>query len=170
MMTGDRVCRPPLTISLSPPSDPTKRRALRILSMVAELHKAGYQRLRIAPGMSPSGSYWRCAITPVYNVKKNGWEPIDWKGDIALYSSADEDHYFGWRDGPGKSARQLARMFVDRFPEIARQAIGRDYAYAGWFLGLLGAAENGSFPTFYADAEWNLHDADIEWPPSYIQE
>ena len=50
------------------PADSTGRRAQRILSMVGELHKLGLQRLRISPGMSPSGLYWRCAITPADNI------------------------------------------------------------------------------------------------------
>jgi hypothetical protein len=32
--------------------------------MVREFHRAGYERLRIAPAMSPSGCHWRCAIGP----------------------------------------------------------------------------------------------------------
>lgn len=45
-----------------------QRRALRVLRIVHELHKQGYQLLRIAPGMSASGCHWRCAITPRSNV------------------------------------------------------------------------------------------------------
>ena len=37
--------------------DPIVRRCQRVLAMVHELHKRGYQRLRIMPGMSPSGMY-----------------------------------------------------------------------------------------------------------------
>lgn len=44
-------------------SDPHLRRAQRVLAMVHELHKRGYQRLRIVPGMNSSGSAWRCFIT-----------------------------------------------------------------------------------------------------------
>jgi hypothetical protein len=31
---------------------------------------ADIKRLRIAPGMSPSGSYWRCAVTPASNISR----------------------------------------------------------------------------------------------------
>jgi hypothetical protein len=34
-----------------------------VVEMVHELHKAGYQLLRISPGLSPSGIHWRCPIT-----------------------------------------------------------------------------------------------------------
>src|SRR5438445_11614927 len=35
-----------------------------LLLMVAELHRRGYQQLRIAPYMSPSGMHWRCRFVP----------------------------------------------------------------------------------------------------------
>jgi hypothetical protein len=38
------------------------RRAVRVLAMIGELHKRGFQRLRLMPHMSPSGLHWRCAI------------------------------------------------------------------------------------------------------------
>jgi hypothetical protein len=44
--------------------EPHIRRAVRVLAMVGELHKRGYQRLRVMPFMSPSGLYWRCWIGP----------------------------------------------------------------------------------------------------------
>ena len=51
-------------------SDPLVRRSQRVLLMVHELHKLSYQRLRIAPGMSPSGMHWRCSVTHVGNIKR----------------------------------------------------------------------------------------------------
>lgn len=36
----------------------------RLLEMVQVLHLQGYERLRINPGMSPSGCYWRCELLP----------------------------------------------------------------------------------------------------------
>lgn len=155
----------PLPISLAPPTDPTIRRALRILAMVHELHKAGYQKLRIAPGVSPSGCYWRCHITPASNVQRNGWEPIDWERMIATYTTGQDDSYFDWKDAPGKNARQLAQMFVERFPEIAHQGRGTDRPYAGWYVEMLGAAENGALPEFFADYTLNLDPNRMPPPP-----
>lgn len=161
--TGTDHVTATLPISVAPPADAPLRRSLRVLAMVAELHKAGYQRLRIAAGMSPSGCHWRCHITHAGNVRANGWEPLDWKNGVASYTSGDEDLYFGWKDAPGKSARQLAQFFVDRFPDLARRGAGRDRTYAGWFVGMLGAAESGRLPTFFAD--WDLEPVEAEMPP-----
>lgn len=142
---------PTYRVSLAPPADADKRRALRLLGMVHELHKIGYQLLRIVPGMAPSGCYWRCHITSADNVRGNGWEPKDWEEGIALYTSGDEDKYFGWKDAPGKNARLLASLFIERFPAIAAKGSGWDWAYAGWYVTMLGAAEAGEFPVYFAD-------------------
>lgn len=151
-------------ISLVPPDDAERRCMLRLLAMVLELHKAGYQRLRVVPGMSPSGMHWRCCITSANNVRANGWEPKDWEAGIAVYTSGQKDRYFDWHDGQGKTARQLAAMFLKRFPELARSGAGWDWPYAGWFVTMLGAAEAGDLPVYYAD-----HDVDLPTvglPPS----
>jgi hypothetical protein len=154
-----------LPVSLSAPADASRRRALRVLTMVAELHKVGYQRLRIAAGMSPSGTHWRCSITPMDNVHVNGWEPVDWDRNVAHYSTADGSRYFGWQDAARKSARQLAQMFIERFPHLAASSAGRDRAYAGWFVGTLGAAENGRLPIIFADGNVQLSESELPPPP-----
>lgn len=132
------------------------RRAVRLLQMISELHKAGYQRIRIAPGLSPSGCNWRCNITTVDNIQSNGWEPIDWNRGTAFYSSGQESKYFDWDDAPGKTARQLAHLFIDRFPDIAKAGIGIDYEYVGWYQTMLGEAEQGNLPCFFADFDINI--------------
>jgi hypothetical protein len=33
--------------------------------MVGELHRRGFQRIRISPAMSPSGLHWRCLIAAI---------------------------------------------------------------------------------------------------------
>lgn len=143
-------------VSVSAPEEQQKRRCLRLLAMVQELHKAGYQLIRIAPGLAPSGCYWRCLVTTADNIRANGWEPVNWESGIARYSSGDEDMYFGWRDAPGKTARELAQAFLERFPDIGKRGAGWDWMYAGWYVTMLGAAEAGDFPVFYAD-----HNVDV---------
>jgi len=51
----------------------------KVLRMVTELHVRGYQRLRIAPGMAPSGCSWRCSITPATNISsRHGARILSW--------------------------------------------------------------------------------------------
>jgi hypothetical protein len=144
---------------------PEIRRAHRVLLMVHELHKLGFQRLRIVPGMAPSGSYWRCGITHIGNILASHGANCSVYGlDMANYTSGQSNAYFGWKDARQDTARQLAAKFLDRFPEIARKGKGRDWPYAGWYVEMLGLAERGVFPV--ADADWYEDDPDPLWLPT----
>lgn len=130
------------------------RRALRVLRLVHELHKRGYQLLRIAPGMSPSGCHWRCSITPRCNIRErhgamlseNGWDRF-----CALYTSAQGNEYFGWEDAQHDTVQKLAQKFTERFPDIVEASQADDWNYAGWYVRMLGYAERGFLPIAYAD-------------------
>ena len=149
-------------------SSPRVRRHLghvrRFLATIHELHKLGYQGVRISPGRSPSGAHWRCAVAAAPNIRRDGWSLVDYF-EAAHYSSADGARLFGWDDAPGKRPPQLARMFVERLPQLAADGAGMDYPYAGWFAALLGAVEHGRLPVFYADYELDLSGLDMPPPP-----
>jgi hypothetical protein len=120
--------------------------------MVHELHKQGYQRLRIMPGMSPSGIYWRVGITPVSNIlRSNGARAREFFEQAAHYTSGAENEYFDWQDAHHDTARSLAAKFLSRFPRIAEAGLGRDWDYAGWYVEMLGGAEREEFPVAYSD-------------------
>ena len=130
-----------------------QRRALRVLRIVHEFHKQGYQLLRISPGMAPSGCYWRCAITPKSNIlRSHGAMLCDWEGLVAPYSSSQDNQYFGWNDAMQDDVKQLATKFRQRFPEIVNSSRGDDWSYTGWYVRMLGYAERGMFPIAYADS------------------
>lgn len=152
-----------------------QRRALRVLRLVHELHKQGYQLLRVAPGMSPSGCSWRCAITPKSNIlRSHGAMLKEYEGLVAHYTSGQDNEYFGWRDAKTDSVQELASKFVERFPEIVERSFGDDWSYAGWYVRMLGYVERGMFPVAYADwyeppdprflPFWG-HESDLLMPP-----
>lgn len=160
-------------ISLSPSADPSFRYATRLLRMVHELHKAGFQRIRFSSGMAPSGMYWRCSITHAGNMTPDGLRigASRAEEEVADYSTGSRDRYFHWPDAPGRSARELGIMFLDRYPVIAREGTGRDWAYAGWLTEILGRAERNEpsgFPVFFADYPLDLAPADLP-PPIPIE-
>ena len=142
-----------------------------ILRMVSELHVRGYQRIRIAPGMAPSGCYWRCAVTPASNVGPRAFlTDANWL--TATYSSGQGRHYFSWRDAARATPSQLANLFIERFPAIAAEGRGTDWAYAGWYLEMLHLTYPNQLPIAYAD--WDLPtdclattsgSVEIPWPP-----
>lgn len=127
----------------------------KVLLLVSELHLRGYQRLRIAPGMAPSGMHWRCAITPVSNISsKHGAKLVDGEWLTMHYSSSQESRYFDREEMPDITPSQLANLFVKRFPEIVAAGEGSDWLYAGWYVEMLHLTYPNSFPIAVAD--WDL--------------
>jgi hypothetical protein len=126
--------------------------------MVGELHKRGYQRLRVMPYFGPTGA-WRCSIAPATLFYRNhGAIHIERAGPVAQevtmvarHSGAAGNHYFDWHDTTTDTARLLADKFVERFLLLADSGKGWDYPYAGWYLRLLGYAEQGWLPYVFAE-------------------
>jgi hypothetical protein len=142
--------------------EPHIRRAIRVLAIVGELHKRGYQRLRVMPFMSPSGVHCRCLIGPVTLFYRNHGailnemaagldDEIQEVATIARYTSAQTNQYFGWKDAQADDVRSLADKFVQRFRTVADSSRGWDYHYAGWYQRLLGLAEAGWLPVVLRD-------------------
>jgi hypothetical protein len=132
--------------------------------MVGELHKRGYQRLRVMPYMSPSGMHWRCSIGPRDLFYRNhGAILLEKAGDteegdaaqatavVARYTSGMDNRYFDWADTSSDDARALADKFAHRFGLLTSSGRGWDYTYAGWYQRLLGLAEGGWLPCVISD-------------------
>lgn len=156
----------------APSPDPILRRCARVVSMVHELHKVGYQKIRIIPEEAPNGSQWRCHVTSADNVLADGITLRDFdtgqRGVVAHYSTGQGTSYFGWQDAGDRSARELAALFLERFPDISVKGQGRDWIYAGWLTDFLGRMENadelGPF-TFTADYPLDAKTIDPWMPP-----
>jgi hypothetical protein len=131
--------------------------------MVSELHKAGYQHIRLFPSLSPNGSFWRADITFAENTDAKGL-PIN-SDLVARYSTGQGSEFFGWSDATNMNARQMAAAFVQRFPEIAREGQGRDWAYAGWLLDILGEAEQGNIIILWLDGDFLGDEHFALWNP-----
>jgi hypothetical protein len=136
------------------PNDPAYRRRMTlVLDMVAVLHRRGYQHLRIVPGMSGSGLYWRCTFTPAINVEPNpSQQGIDQVRNhdhlTAQWTNANEDDIFGTPEAQHMSPIELADLFTNTYPDILNAS---DWAYAGWYVEMLGSVDQNFFPIFYAD-------------------
>ena len=135
--------------SLKRPTDTYTRRSVRLLAMIGELHKLGFQQLRVFTYMT-SGGNWRCEITIADEVPTGGGSMfINSHPFKAVYSSAMGNKYFGWTDTQNDSARELAAKFVTRFPDLVERGRGHDWPYAGWFQYMLGIAERGYLPVSF---------------------
>jgi hypothetical protein len=105
-------------------------------------------------------------VTPVSNIEReNGAIARDKVRLVAGHGEAMSNHYFGWGDAETDTARELASKFIERFPEIAREAIGEDWAYVGWYVQMLGFAERGDFPVAFDDS-FGCQSPDPRWLPT----
>lgn len=148
----------------------------RLLHMVGELHAMGYECLRIAPSVAPSGLFWRLSICAADNtLPEHGAEIHDFDR-AAHYSSGGERRYFDWTDAADDAPRQLAEKFVARFPILAEQGKGSDPDYVRWYLDMLRMTEPDGLMYAYADWDspkdhlgifYGSKDVKIPLPPVY---
>lgn len=148
------------------------RRGVRVVTMVHEMHKRGFQKLRALPTLAPSGMHWRCLITDASNTDQTG-TPVTWSerpDAVVAYSTGQGARYFGWAGFEKASARQMADKFVTAFPSLAERARGRDWEYAGWLVELLGRMEqlgDEGLIYFLADFPVDLESMGICLPPPW---
>ena len=88
-----------------------------------------------------------------------------WGKLVESYSMGQDNEYFGWSDAKSDTARGLAAKFIARFPRIARLGLGEDWAYAGWYVQMLGFAERGELPVAYDDWSYGKQ-PDPRWLPT----
>jgi DNA-binding transcriptional ArsR family regulator len=99
----------------------------RVLLMVRELHRRGFERLRIAPGLSPSGLHWLCTITPCDDVRgDHGALALGECCLAARYASGQGARFFDWADAESDLPAMLADKFLDRFPGLSDLSSGSD--------------------------------------------
>lgn len=124
---------------------------IRILQGVQVLHQRGYHRVRVLPGVSPSGMYWRVAITSADNLIDGDDYPnaINW--DAALkYSTGGLTEFAGGEVSVATPPETVADLILRASPE--RTSTGTDPAYASWYADLLRRVESsGQLPIAYAD-------------------
>jgi hypothetical protein len=142
-----------MTDSSKAGADPETTMPRRLLFMIQQLHRLGFQRLRAAPYMAPSGMYWRLAVAPVSNVRRDhGAMVSDSSGAFVLYSTADGAACFKWTDARDDGPEALATKFLDRFPALCEGGKGPDEAYARWYSEMLRTTEPDGL--IYAFSDW----------------
>ena len=102
-------------------------------------------------------------------MQENGRAVTDPASNVVHQSTADGVAPFGWKDAGDNPARELARRFVERFPETAARGAGSDRAHADWFAAMMAIAETGQLPIFFADFELDLSGVSVPPPPGEIR-
>jgi len=124
---------------------------IRILQGVQVLHQRGYHRVRILPGVSPSGMHWRIAITSADNLIDGDDYPHVTNWDAALkYSTGGLTEFAGGEVSVATPPETVADLILRAMP--GRASTGSDPTYVSWFADLLRRVEStGQLPIAYAD-------------------
>lgn len=102
----------------------------RLIAMVRELHRAGYERLYLYSWPKPSGLHWRWHLF----TGRRSWMERSWRE--GWYGSGADYNFnpvLGWGDMPGMSAPELAGALARFDPQGLAQALGRDEDHTAWF-------------------------------------
>jgi hypothetical protein len=123
----------------------------RLMAMVAELHRAGYQKLYLYSWPKPSGLHWRWHLfTGQRNWMQRPWRE-GWYGSGADYNV---NPVMGWGDAPTASPAELASCLAQFDPQGLANALGRDEDHSDWFA----QACDLLLPNYAFSLSWNLHD------------
>jgi len=125
-------------------------RDFRLLEIVGELHRMGHEQLRISAGVGPTGA-WRCWIGSAKHFvgQEHGGCPSQMSSGYGYSRDV-------WIDQHDLSLRDLAQIFIEKYPEIAQESLGQDHDYVGWYGDMLRAASPSSVPFMYDD--WGYFD------------
>ena len=115
---------------------------VRLIKMMVELHRRGFQLLRIFPYEYPLAWRLKIAPRPFFSVRNGAYvDPLNFADlDIedATYSSSSGLKYFNLENVERLDAEHLAGEFARAFPRLCEAGLGRDWEYAGWLSELSG--------------------------------
>lgn len=121
---------------------------LRILQAVRFLHERGYHRLRIMPGLSPSGMHWRVEIVNADNPSKDS--PVVDPDSVLRYTTGQFTEFAGGEVTVTSTPESVAELILNALPKSLPS--NDDPAYVFWFAELVGICERSmSVPVAYAD-------------------
>jgi hypothetical protein len=118
-----------------------------LLCAIGELHKAGYQLIRVAPYLSDSagGGRWFCSIVPAESISKDHGARLV---DERLHHQNEALGYAFYPGGrllrvvdPDVPPQETAEKILELYPRLAEQGRGRDELYARWYSDMLHLTE-----------------------------
>jgi O-acetyl-ADP-ribose deacetylase (regulator of RNase III) len=124
---------------------------IRILQGIRVLHQRGYHRVRAVPGMSPSGAYWRVAITTADNLNYDGgFRGVRDDQAAITYTTGGLTEFASGEVTVTTSPETVADLILNALPDAAPTA--DDPAYVSWFADLMQLVEScGAPPIAYAE-------------------
>ena len=109
----------------------------KLLYVVLELHKRGYEKLRVVPSLSPSGLAWRCSF--VYR-KGSGLIVSTWMDQFS--TDETEIEY---------TNEELTDLFERKHSDFLRYCRGRDTEYVEWYGNMLQQLVEDELPFAFAE-------------------
>lgn len=114
----------------------------KLLFMVQEIHKRGYEKLRVIPSLSPSGLSWRCLF--IVDTKKEEFIASNW-----IYKHEKEDS----SKEISLTAKELADLFIGENIDFINNCKGENEEYTRWYSQMLNQLRKDELPYAFADRE-----------------
>lgn len=113
----------------------------KILYVAGNLHKKGYQNLRIIPSLSPSGLSWRCSFITIKQGRI-----------INVYASTWLQDFDGINEKEIElSIEELTNLFIEKENDFLQNCKGKNEEYVQWFERVLQILKAEELPYAYAD-------------------
>lgn len=139
--------------------------AYEVILFVHELHKKGFEQLRLVSGMSPSGLSWRWMIFPkVFMIMGNTFEhDCDGVPFKCLQGSTGEGY-------PVNRAVYSVDDFIKGNEWYIELAKGKDHKYVKWFDNIVSHAQLNDFPIafeeWFSAEQWKFMSGEkLSYPP-----
>jgi len=110
----------------------------KILFVASELHKRGYEKLRVEPFLSANGMAWRCGFFVNSGKEKQYVIVSTWK-------------YLDEEIEVTKTLQELTNLFENENMEFLSKCKGENSEYVEWFYEMLGKLQEGELPYAFAD-------------------
>jgi hypothetical protein len=112
----------------------------KILFVARDLHKRGYEKLRVVPSVSPSGLSWRCQYI-VSNGEKKSIVVSNWISNFIINENEEIK----------QSPQELADLFEKENAKFLTKCKGKNNEYVKWYSDMLDTLQEGELPYAFDD-------------------
>jgi hypothetical protein len=113
----------------------------KVLYIMQELHKRGYEKLRLIPSVSPSGMSWRCSFLAQTSDRNDVLIVSNWIQDKIEYKEREID----------RSISDLADSFEREHFDFMAKCKGENEMYVEWYGNMLSKIQRGELPYAFDD-------------------
>ena len=113
----------------------------KVLFVARELHKRGFENLRIVPSLSPSGLSWRCSFITIVNREEMNVFASLWLQSNYEYQNKEIE----------LNIEELTDNFMKKERNFLENCRGKNEEYVKWFGNILQKLEPEELPYAFAD-------------------